>query len=594
METTLNSDKPPFSERLSSRPVDIPKKSSPGWKWDREQFDTRRPYERKNYEVPYRALPSYLSRFGGLNVRPKECTGPSAFARRTVIEEVFHNRNRPTVCVRPELRVLGDCVDDVIVADNISSRGSVRESGTLHRDESIESSKGTVVSKECYRTFFKARKALLRSELFEEYFQRRHATSDGALAEDEISEVSDLEQTPEPSRESSQELMFDLSLEDNGLADSQSDCTSSYEPPRIVHTDSKPAAIEARETFLSRLRTHYLRKFDRVREQLERVTRERLKHPEPFDEERYMAEYPAVDIRNERKRLFRQSLHLRLDELNRRQAREIRQYPQTVKQFAEYKAQQAENTRRLRDEALLVEDYFRNANTPREIPEARVEVRRIREADYGPDPDEPPADGGGNEEEANAGPPVYHTCMTREEWGRWIGTSVKMEKLKLPKPKRPSKPVMVVERCLESPIRAYIEGRLDVVRVRGASSTATKEAHRKEANPKKLVHSRLVGPSELPRSAERPMMRDLLFDPPPESDRTATNRQGLVAAAVEPTTTTGALCPYTDIIEERSRSHAGRRKAKRRMRKSRMPWIEELVDEICRRRRDGAPVQVGS
>ncbi|XP_050089758.1 uncharacterized protein LOC126573961 [Anopheles aquasalis] len=568
--------------------MDIPKKNSPGLKWDREQFDTRRPYERKNYEVPFRALPTYVGRFGGVNVKPKECATPSAFARRTAIEEVFHKRNRSTVCARPELRSVGDCVDDVIAGDNISSSGTVRESGTLHRDDSIESSKGKEVSKECYRTFFKARKALLRSELFEEYFQRGHATDDGAVGEDEISEVSDLEQTPEPSRESSQELMFELSEEDSLLADSQSDCESSYyEPPRIVHKDSKPAAVEARETFLSRLRTHYLRKFDHVRDQLEREERERHKQPEPFDEERYMAEYPAVDIKNERKRLFRQSLHLRLEELNKRQAREIRQYPQTVAQFAEYKAALADNTRRLRDEARLVEDYFRNANTPREIPEARLEVKHIREADYGPDHDEPPPAADGNVEETKPkGPPVYHTCMTREEWSRWIGTSVKMEKLKLPKPKLlPSSvpPGVVVDRCLESPIRAYIQGRLDVVQA-GASSTAAT----KEANPKKLVHS-LVGPSENRRSAERPVMRDLLFDPtPPESDHTATNQVMAVAAVAT------SLRPYTDIIEERFRSHEGRRKAKRRMRKSRMPWIEELVDEICRRRRDEGPVQIGS
>uniref|UniRef100_A0A182U093 Uncharacterized protein n=1 Tax=Anopheles melas TaxID=34690 RepID=A0A182U093_9DIPT len=147
---------------IRSRSKELPK-----LKWDKEQFDVRRPYERKNYERPYRDLPGHLADFEGLNVPVRKCTVPSAFARRTPIEEVFHKRNTKSVCPPERSRALEHCVEDVILADNVSSTAaSVAE----QVDDVEQVTEGRIVSKECCKTFFRARRALLRSELFQEYF----------------------------------------------------------------------------------------------------------------------------------------------------------------------------------------------------------------------------------------------------------------------------------------------------------------------------------------------------------------------------------------------------------------------------------------
>ncbi|XP_058126433.1 uncharacterized protein LOC131285608 [Anopheles ziemanni] len=528
-------------------------------KWDRERFDIRRPYERKEYDRPHRALPNYLAAFEGLNVKPQKCCKPNAFARRTPIEEVFHERNRTKVCPTEAPRPLEDCVDDVIVAGNVSSKEEENE-----EDEEEEEEKNVHkrrISKECCKTFFQARRALLRSELFDRYFNRPPSPENESESEDAIGEFEQIvseNQQVEPQH-------HDLVDSSEQLEDSS--CSiSSYKSPEIVHKENKPAAIEAQEQFLDRMRNHYLARFDRVREQMEKVERDRHKQPEPFDGEKYMAEYPAPDIRNEGKVRLRETLERRLAELNKVQERPVRQYPTTVKQFAMYKERLMEDRRKLRDEAALVEDYFRKADAPREIPEAKLEVKRFRLADFESSPED--FDSDGESECRPAEPLVYHTCMTRDEWGHWMAHSTKIEKLKLPKVSVARVPVMV-QKCHESPIRAYIEGRLDGPSRATTSPTVEHEKKQQEhRRSKKIIHSVRA------TSSPCPTMRDLLFDPVP-------NPEPLDFVPYNAT-----LRPYSDIVEERLRIGKGQRKVQRQLRKSRMRWIEKLVDEICCRRRD--------
>uniref|UniRef100_A0A182WEH9 Uncharacterized protein n=1 Tax=Anopheles minimus TaxID=112268 RepID=A0A182WEH9_9DIPT len=464
---SIDSERPVPNEDIPTLPATVPK-----LKWDKEQFDVRRPYERKNYERPFRDLPGHLSNIQGLNVKPRKCTVPNPFARRTPIEEVFHKRNVKSVCPAEEPRALVDCVEDVIVADNPSHQ---------IRASSVES----------------------------------------------------------------------------------------YQPPTIMHRDDKAPVIEAQDEFLQRIRSRYLQKFDRVRKQLEDAERERQKPPAPFDAEKYEAEYPEPDIRNEAKALFRQALRNRLEEINQLQSRTVRRYPTSVKQFAAYKAQIMEDRRKLRDEALLVEDYFRKANTPKELPEAKLEVKRYRTEEFGvhPDDSEDEKEREENEQNKRNEPLVYHTCMTREEWGHWIAHSTKIEKLKLPKVTVPRIPVLV-QTCEESPIRLYVQGALRD----GKSQEFRRETTPKElqlAHPEKIIHS--IPPSATRKS--KVTMRDLLFDPasqPEPMDYVPYN---------------ASIRPYSDIAEEQFRSVKGQRKVRRQLRKSRMHWIEEIVDEICSRKR---------
>uniref|UniRef100_A0A182HGY7 Uncharacterized protein n=1 Tax=Anopheles arabiensis TaxID=7173 RepID=A0A182HGY7_ANOAR len=547
---------------IQSRPTALPK-----LKWDKEQFDVRRPYETKNYERPYRDLPGHLAGFEGLNVPARKCTVPSAFARRTPIEEVFHKRNIKSVCPPERSRTLEHCVEDVIVADNVSSTAaSVAE----QVDDVEQVAEGRIVSKECCKTFFRARRALLRSELFQEYFNREPAPERAQESDESEDELDDL-----PDELEQLDGSVDREIPETAVPRRvRSTSIGSYQPPAITHKDDKVCVIEAQEQFLERMRVRYLEKFDRVKQQLEEVERERLKPPEPFDAEKYEAEYPKPDIRNETKAHFRETLRQRVEELNRLQQRTVRKYPTSVKQFAAYKAHIMEDRRRLRDEALLVEDYFRNANTPKELPEAKLEVRRYRLAEFGthPSDSEDEEDRAASEQKPQNEPLVYHTCLTREEWGHWIAQSTKIEKLKLPKVSVPRIPVLV-QKCVESPIRAHIQGRpLDGTMQTKEQSERQKltEQERLAPQPQKIIHS--LEPTAVSRKS-KPAMRDLLFDPmvPPEPmDYVPYN---------------ATLQPYSDIAEERFRSVKGRRKVKRQLRKSRMRWIEELVDEICRRKR---------
>uniref|UniRef100_A0A182JEM4 Uncharacterized protein n=1 Tax=Anopheles atroparvus TaxID=41427 RepID=A0A182JEM4_ANOAO len=512
--------------------------------WDREQFDIRRPYERKEYERPHRALPNYLAAFEGLNVKPQKCSVPNAFTRRTPIEEVFHERNRTIVCPKEAPRTLEDCVGDVIIADNVSSSASDSEPEQMEEQENDAHERQ--VLKECRKTFLRARRTLLRSELFDRYFNRAPSPAND-------NESSESEETLEEFEQIAGE---EQKLEQHDLVGALEQLNENA-GTIIVHKESKPAVVESQQQFLDRLRTRYLERFDRVRQGMEEEEQERTKHPEPFDGERYMAEYPAPDIRNEAKAHFRESLRARLEELNKLQQRPVRQYPRTAKQFAEYKERIMEDRRKLRDEAEIVEDHFRKAGTPREIPEAKLEVKRFRLADFGDAPEDSDAEG----EQQAVRPLVYHTCMTREEWGHWIARSTKTEKLKLPKVSVARVPV-VVQKCHESPIRAYIQGRPSTT---AAENEAKKQEHRR---PKKIIHSI---PTACPPCQT---MRDLLFDPAPKPE------------PMEFVPFNASLRPYSDIVEERLRIGKEQRKAQRQLRKSRMRWIEELVDEICRRRRD--------
>uniref|UniRef100_A0A182PC82 Uncharacterized protein n=1 Tax=Anopheles epiroticus TaxID=199890 RepID=A0A182PC82_9DIPT len=542
-----------FEDNIQARLAGLPK-----LKWDKEQFDVRRPYERKNYDRPYRGLPGHLAGFEGLNVPARHCTVASTFARRTPIEEVFHKRNIKSVCPPEVSRTLEDCVEDVIVADNLSSTASEPEEEVEQVEKVYE---GRVVSKECCKTFFRARRALLRSELFQEYFNRKPSLEQANDSdESEEEELDDLPEDLEQQDSAEEDEIPETGLETGELSPS----IGSYQAPTITHRDEKLPAVEAQELFLVRMRCRYLEKFDRVAEQLEEEKRQRNKPPEPFDGEKYEAQYPKPDIRNEGKAHFRELLSKRLEELNKLQERTVRKYPTSVKQFAAYKARVMEDRRKLRNEALLVEDYFRNANTPKELPEAKLEVKRYRLAEFGehPSDSEDEEDRQERERKKQNQPQVYHTCMTRAEWGHWIARSSKIEKLKLPKVSVPRIP-MLVQKCVESPIRAYVRGRP----LEGNPVQKTgREDHEKErsAPPQNIIHS--VGKSGA-------TMRDLLFDPmdPPEP--------------VDYVPYNASLQPYTDIADERFGRVKVQRKVLRQLRKSRMRWIEELVDEICRRKR---------
>ncbi|XP_053668350.1 uncharacterized protein LOC128718756 [Anopheles marshallii] len=541
-------------EDIRSLPAVVPKV-----KWDKEQFDVRRPYERKNYERPYRDLPGHLSSFEGLNVKPRKCTTTNPFARRTPIEEVFHKRNVKSVCPAEVPRPLEDCVNDVIVADNVSSAESTVEE-TAEAVEKVADGR-RIVSRECCKTFFRARRALLRSELFREYFNREPTAEieDPTAEESDDSEVL-LDDLPDELEQSDSSVDRELTPE-NAPHQVRSGSVASYQPPTIMHRDEKVPVIEAQEQFLHRMRSRYLQKFERVRQQLEDAERERHKSPAPFDAEKYEAEYPEPDIRNEAKAHFREALSNRLEELNQLQHRTVRTYPASVQQFAAYKAQVMEDRRKLRDEALLVEDYFRNANTPKELPEAKLEVKRYRLAEFGVHPDDSEDEGRLEKTEQNKRkePLAYHTCMTREEWGHWIAHSTKIEKLKLPKVTVPRVPVLV-QKCDESPIRLYIQGSLLDGNAKTDSSQGETTAH-----PKRIIHSTSL--------KSKVTMRDLLFDPVPQPE------------PMDYVPRNANLRPYSDIAEEQFRSVKGQRKVRRQLRKSRMHWIEALVDEICSRKR---------
>uniref|UniRef100_A0A182YJD4 Uncharacterized protein n=1 Tax=Anopheles stephensi TaxID=30069 RepID=A0A182YJD4_ANOST len=539
---------PTSVETRRSIPAEVPR-----LKWDKEQFDVRRPYERKNYEYPYRDLPGHLSTFDGLNVKPRKCTVTNPFTRRTPIEEVFHKRNVKSVCPAEVPRALEHCVEDVIVADNVSSRESEVQEDLAEVEKVVADRR--IVSRECCKTFFRARRALLRSALFREYFNRKPAPEKEDTAGDTSGDESEelLDDLPEELLDENDQVRPEIPPRQV-----RSSSVGSYLPPTIMHRDDKAPVIEAQEQFLERIKSRCLQKFDRVRQQLEDAERERQKPPPPFDPEKYEAEYPRPDIRNEAKAQFREALRNRLEELNQLQHRTVRKYPTTVKQFAAYKAHIMEDRRKLRDEALLVEDYYRNANTPKELPEARLEVKRYRLAEFGvhSDDSEDEEDREANEQSKRNDPSVYHTCMTRDEWGHWMAHSTKIEKLKLPKVNVPRIPVLV-QKCAESPIRAYVQGKTQTDRKKHA------------AQPQKIIHS--LRPSAARKS--KVTMRDLLFDPAPPPE------------PMDYVPYNASLRPYSDIAEERFRSVKGQRKVWRQLRKSRMHWIEQLVDEICSRKR---------
>uniref|UniRef100_A0A182N2H8 Uncharacterized protein n=1 Tax=Anopheles dirus TaxID=7168 RepID=A0A182N2H8_9DIPT len=483
------------------------KEAIPRPRWDKEQFDTRRPYERKDYDRPFRKLPGHFSAFGGLNDgEPRHCATADTFTRRTPIEEVFHKRNFKRVCPAEVSRPVDEYVQDVIAADNVSSS---------------------------------------------EYFNRE--PSPPAQEDDTDDSEGDLP----PDVLDWEEENNVVSCEDLGRISPyqvRSSSVGSYQPPTITHREDKVRVVEAQDQFLERMRARYLGKFERFREQMEDAERERRKPPAPFDPEQYEAQYPEIDTRNEERVRFRESLQKRLEELSQLQLRPVRSYPTSVKQFAAYKAQLMENRRKLRDEACLVEDYFRKANTPVELPEAKLEVKRYRLAEFGRHPDDSPDEEDYQREPTESGAPlVYHTCMTRNEWGHWMARSVAIEKLALPKVIVPRVPVLV-QKCTGSPIRAHVQGRLDV-----------EQAGKPRANenlPREIIHS-----------IRETTMRDRLFDPVPGSE----------PVAYVPYNAT--VQPYSDIAEERLGRVKAQRKVRRQFRKSRMRWIEQLVDEICRRKR---------
>ncbi|XP_050080400.1 uncharacterized protein LOC126568041 [Anopheles maculipalpis] len=549
---SIESEPPSADGELRSIPAEVPK-----LKWDKEQFDVRRPYERKNYEHPYRDLPGHLSKFEGLNVKPRKCTVTNPFTRRTPIEEVFHKRNVKSVCPAEVPRALQDCVEDVIVADNLSSQESAVEEDLAEVEKVADR---RIVSRECCKTFFRARRALLRSQLFQEYFNRDPAPEKADTVADTSEDESEegLDDLPEGVLEEKDHLEPIIPAHQV-----RSNSVGSYQPPTIVHRDDKVPVVEAQEHFLQRMKSRYLQKFDRVRQQLEDAERERQKPPPPFDPEHYEAEYPKPDIRDEAKAQFREALRNRLEELNQLQHRTVRKYPTSVKQFAAYKAEIMDDRRKLRDEALLVEDYYRNANTPKELPEAKLEVKRYRLAEFGvhSDDSEDEEDREANEQIKQNQPLVYHTCMTRDEWGHWIAHSTKIDKLKLPKVNVPRIPVLV-QKCDESPIRAYIQGRL-------FDSKSQTDRKQRPAQPAKIIRSIQT----MAARKAKVTMRDLLFDPAPPSE------------PMDYVPYNANLRPYSDIAEERFRSTKGQRKVWRQLRKSRMHWIEQLVDEICSRKR---------
>ncbi|XP_053679195.1 uncharacterized protein LOC128730189 [Anopheles nili] len=526
-------------------------------KWDKEQFDTRRPYERKSYDRSYRRLPGHLAEFEGLDVKPRKCAVTDTFARRTPIEEVFHKRNIKSVCATEAPRSLVDCVDDVIVADNVSSSETETEEECVELEQAPDK---RAVSRECCKTFFRARRTLLRSEMFQEYFNREPPppkevdSDDTEQTLDVVASRDSLSQTEQVQSDSVQPRQV------------RSSSIGSYEPPAILHKESKAPVIKAQELFIQRMRGRYLQRFDRVRQKLEDAERERQKPPVPFDAEQYEADYPAPDITNQAKVHYRESLRKRLEELELLQRRSVRKYPASAKQFAAYKFQLMEDRRKLRDEALLVEDYLRNANTPKELPQARLEVRHYRLAEFGvqwDDAEDTEDERDLKEQQQQDEPLVYHTCLTREEWGHWLARSTKIEKLKLPKVNVPRLPVLV-HKSHESPIRAYIHGRQDSYSAVGEPE----QSHQRLGQPQEIASS-----IRTPASQPKVTMRDLLFDPmvkPEPVDYISYNIN---------------LRPYLEIAEQRQQRLKGQRKGQRQLRKSRMQWIEQLVDEICHRKR---------
>ncbi|EDS26768.1 conserved hypothetical protein [Culex quinquefasciatus] len=525
--------------------------------WNREAQLAGRPYELRDLDRPYKPLQPYLSELGGLEVPPrKPCQPhkPDPFHRRTYPDEIFHKRvtdaSTFSITERPRSRACPpakeeplDSLRGVLLADNVDSDG-----GSSSTDESEDLSEMSwhafqakpekdAVLRECKRSFFRARRELFKLRQYEDYVAEKNRKPVELESWEISSESTVVEGEEEVQVEEEEELI------------EESTDVDEYQTTVILREDDKQRTQDHKAEHLEQVRERMWAGYEKAEREEEEQRALRALSPPPLDEEEMMRNVPEQDYLNKQKWLDREAIAKRLEEIKRSQQRIPRKLPQTAVQFEKYTDELMKARRELRDEAVLVDDHYRKAGIEVSVPEKDLQLRKFRAADHKSDASE------SEDYEGSDAPkeePVVHTCMTRFEWSRWMGTSTKMEKLKLPKVKIPRMPRLIHE-AKQSPIRRYIRGQID-------------EKETEEPTPDKNA---FISKKKKPKSVGWRLL-DVLYD-----DKPLEHRISKFVPYKPP------VRPFTELSKDSFKQRQAGRRTRRELRKNHMSWIDALVDEIC-------------
>lgn len=429
------------------------------------------------------------------------------------------------------------------MADNVDSNG-----GSSSTDESEDLSEMSwhafqekpekdAVLRECKRSFFRARRELFKLRQYEDYVEEKNRKP-VELESWDISSESTVE-------EGEEEVQVDEEEEEQVEESTE---IYAYQTTEILREDDKQRVQDHKAAHLEEVREHMWAGYEKAEREEEEQRALRALSPPPLDEEEMMRNVPEQDYLNKQKWLDRKAIAKRLEEIKRSQQRIPSKLPQTAVQFEKYTDELMKARRELRDEAILVDDHYKKAGIEVSVPEKDLQLRKFRAADHKSDASESEDDEGSD---APKEEPAVHTCMTRFEWSRWMGTSTKMEKLKLPKVKIPRMPRLIHE-AKESPIRRYIRGQVDEEEV---VETLDQNADISKKKKPKSVRWRLL---------------DVLYDEKPLEHRISK------FVPYKP-----PVRPFTELSKDSFKQRQAGRRKRRELRKNHMSWIDALVEEIC-------------
>ncbi|XP_055591058.1 uncharacterized protein LOC129743122 [Uranotaenia lowii] len=539
--------------------------------WDREEASALRPYDYRKFDEPFKQLPTYLSELGGLGIPPRKPCYPvkaDPFHRRTEEDSIFHKRNTDTtqfsltekpelgICVRKPEKSLLQQVRGVALADNVNSEEEVDGSSESVASDSTDLSwkdfqqkqpERDQVMEDCRRCFFRAHRELFKMRQYDEYVEEKNRVP----VEVQSWELSDESTASEVSEQIVDDLP-ELTLVEEviDVEKEPSIDPNEYQTTKIIRVDEKQRVIEHKERHLEAVKEFLWDGYAKADEAVVQLEEERQKSPEPEDPDDMVKNAPIQDYLNVNKIKFREELANRLEEIREKQKRVPKELPKTSVQFEKYTDELMSARRELRDEAILVHEHYQKAGIDVDVPEKDLQLRKFRAADCR---SLASASEESLEEDSDVpDEPAVHTCMTRGEWARWIGKCTKMEKLKLPKVKIPRVP-RELHKEEESPIRVYI---------RGVRKEIKKEPVSKLLEPPKPK------PRRSTRTVPRWHLKDFLYGEPKEYQIPA-------FIPYKP-----QMVQFSDLAEDKYQKQRKQRKAKRNLRKSKMAWINDLVDEI--------------
>ncbi|XP_055617794.1 uncharacterized protein LOC129763070 [Toxorhynchites rutilus septentrionalis] len=401
-------------------------------KWNRAAHETGRPYERLDFDTPFKPLPGYFRQVGGLGIPARDPSlppGVNPFHRRTVVDEIHHKRvtgaNVYSITEEPkqvsgvfpkgeeEKKLPLEIVRDIVLADNMDS--DVEDAGAPESDESEDLSSVSwdaselrpakdEVLRECKRDFFRARKQLFKMRQYESYLEDKYRIPDKVeswIISSESSIVSD---------DGSEQIPIEQEVEPESFTWTDDD----FKPTEIVREKDKEPVVEHQHQHLEQIREYLWEEYARK----ERKAQRQPIIPEPLEVWEILRDLPKQDYLNREKQQFRQYLVERLDAMLECQRVVPKNLPQTRAEFEKFNNEIMRERRELVDEAIVMERYYQRVGLDVTLPEKDLPLRQYRAVDYKSDESEEELEDLDSEETLVK--PV-HTCMTRLEWSHWLG-----------------------------------------------------------------------------------------------------------------------------------------------------------------------------